>query len=278
LTLPGKLRIREVISKSILNPSGIGGVAFAINPYIGCQHGCSYCYARFMKRYTGHSGEAWGKFVDIKINAAHVLQQQIRRRRKPLTEAVLFSSVTDPYQPLEQRFKITQNCLRVLKNYNVPVSILTKSDLVMRDYDLLKGFSDCEVGMTIITLEEKVRRVFESGAPTAKRRLAALQELAEGGIRTFGFIGPIIPYLCQPSLENLVRSLAEGGVAHIFFDRLNIKYGNWPVIKRALQENFADQYKAIRIALKPDSSYYEELRKEVTILAQNHGVEAEILF
>ncbi len=266
------------MAKSILNPSRIGGVAYAINPYVGCQHGCSYCYARFMKKYTGHIGEEWGQFVDVKVNAARVLQQQIRRKQKPLTEAVLLSSVTDPYQPLEKKFKITQSCLSVLKSHNVPVSILTKSDLVMRDYDLLREITDCEVGMTVVTLEEKVRRVFEAGAPPTERRLTALQKLAEGGIRTFAFIGPIIPYLCQPSLENMVRRLAEGGVAHIFLDRLNLKYGNWPIIERALLDNFADQYKALREALEPDSRYYEELRKEVVFLTQKYGVKADILF
>jgi len=276
--LPGKIRIREVAAKSILNPSRIGGVGYAINPYVGCQHGCSYCFARFMQKYTGHIGEEWGQFVDVKVNAARVLQHQIRRRQKPLTEAVLLSSVTDPYQPLEKQFKITQSCLSVLNNYNIPVSILTKSDLVMRDYDLLKEITDCEVGMTLITLEEKVRKVFETSAPPTERRLAALQKLAEGGIRTFAFIGPIIPYLCQTSLENLVRRLAEGGVAHIFFDRLNLKYGNWPIIERALLANFTDQYKAVRTALEPDSRYYEELHKEIIILARNYGVEADILF
>ncbi|MFX1563311.1 MAG: radical SAM protein [Promethearchaeota archaeon] len=276
--LPGKLRIREVSAKSVLNPSRIGGVDYAINPFVGCQHGCSYCYARFMQRYTGHSGEDWGQFVDIKVNAAHVLQQQLRRRQKPVTEAVLFSSVTDAYQPLERRFQVTRNCLNILRRHNVPVSILTKSDLVLRDIDLLRELSDCEVGMTVITLEERVRRVFESGAPSAERRLTALKELSEGGIRTFGFVGPIIPYLCKPSLEELVRRLAEGGVAHVFFDRLNLKYGNWPVIERVLQTYFVKQYKAICNALKPSSCYYEELRDEVVSLAHRYGLEADILF
>lgn len=276
--MPSQLRIREVMAKSILNPSRIGGVAYAINPYIGCQHGCVYCYGRFMMRYTGHHGEEWGSFVDAKVNAPRILQQQLRRYKKPRKEPVLFSSVTDAYQPLERRFNLTRLCLELLEKYQFPVSILTKSDFVLRDVDLLGSQPENEVGFTIISLDERVRQVFETGAPPNTRRLVALSELNSQGIRTYAFVGPIIPHLSTPSLDELVRRLADTGVAYILFDRLNIKYGNRPIIEKALHTHFSKDEKAITEALRRGSQYYETVRDQVIDLSQQYGVEAEIFF
>ncbi len=273
-----KLRINEVSAKSILNPSRISGVTYAINPYVGCQHACSYCYARFMSRYTGHQGEEWGSFVDVKINAPRVLQQQLRRKKKLSKNPVLFSSVTDAYQPLERRFKITRHCLELLTRQQFPISILTKSDLVLRDVDLLGSSTENEVGITIITLDEKVRQVFESGAPPSQRRLKTLQQLTAQGIRTYGFVGPIIPYLSSPSLDELIRELAESGIEYVLFDRLNVKYGNRPVIEKALTSHFEDKAKAILQALHPDNLYYEQIREQIVDLSKQYGLVADIIF
>lgn len=273
-----KLRINEVSAKSILNPSRISGVTYAINPYVGCQHACSYCYARFMSRYTGHQGEEWGSFVDVKINAPRVLQQQLRRKKKLSKNPVLFSSVTDAYQPLERRFKITRHCLELLTRQQFPISILTKSDLVLRDVDLLGSSTENEVGITIITLDEKVRQVFESGAPPSQRRLKTLRQLTAQGIRTYSFVGPIIPYLSSPSLDELIRELAESGVEYVLFDRLNVKYGNRPVIEKALTSHFEDKAKAILQALHPDNLYYEQIREQIVDLSKQYGLVADIIF
>ncbi|MFX1540770.1 MAG: radical SAM protein [Promethearchaeota archaeon] len=273
-----KLRINEVSAKSILNPSRISGVTYAINPYVGCQHACSYCYARFMSRYTGHQGEEWGSFVDVKINAPRVLQQQLRRKKKLSKNPVLFSSVTDAYQPLERRFQITRHCLELLTRQQFPISILTKSDLVLRDVDLLGSSTENEVGITIITLDEKVRHVFESGAPPSQRRLKTLRQLTAQGIRTYAFVGPIIPYLSSPSLDELIRELAESGVEYVLFDRLNVKYGNRPVIEKALTSHFEDKAKAILQALHPDNLYYEQIREQIVDLSKQYGLVADIIF
>jgi DNA repair photolyase len=276
--LPPKLRITEISARSILNPSRISGVTYAVNPYVGCQHACAYCYGRFMLRYTGHQGEEWGSFVDVKVNAPRVLQQQLRRRKKLSRDPVLFSSVTDAYQPLERRFQVTRHCLELLTRQRFPISILTKSDLVLRDVDLLGSLAENEVGMTIITLEEKVRRVFESGAPPSRQRLDTLRRLTAKGIRTYGFVGPIIPYLSTPSLDELVRELAESGVEYVLFDRLNLKYGNRPVIEKALTSHFEVKAKMVLQALRPASLYYEGLRGQLVDLSRQYGIEADIIF
>lgn len=231
-----------------------------------------------MSRYTGHQGEDWGSFVDIKVNAPRVLQQQLRRRKKTTKDPVLFSSVTDAYQPLERRYKVTRNCIELLSHNEFPISILTKSDLVLRDVDVLGQSSENEVGMTIISLDEKVRRVFESGAVPNKRRLKALREINAQGIRTYGFVGPIIPELSTPFLEELIRNLAECGVAYALFDRLNVKYGNRPVIEHALRTHFGEERKTILDALRPGSQYYEAIRDQIVEYSLQYGLEADIIF
>lgn len=168
--------------------------------------------------------------------------------------------------------------MELLLRHQFPISVLTKSDLVLRDTDLLTNSSHNEVGMTIITLDEKVRRVFESGAPSSNHRLSTLRELNAQGIQTYGFVGPIIPYLSTPNLEELIYELAESGVSYVLFDRLNVKYGNRPVIEHALRTHFGNQAKAILEALRPSSPYYEQVREAIVEYSIQYGVEADIIF
>ena len=204
--------IKEVQAKSILNKSKIYDLC--LNPYTGCGHGCRFCYARlFIPRYSGHK-EPWGSFVDAKVNAPEVLEKQLRRMKK--RQVVWVSSVCDPYQPAERKYRLTRRCLQVLAEHRVPVSIQTRSSLVLRDVDVLKGFEDVEVGMSISTEDEGVLRLFEPGAPPAAERFRALGELRRAGISTFAFLGPLLP----GDPEALVRQL-EGNVHRVLVDRMN---------------------------------------------------------
>ncbi len=192
--------IRIVESKTILSRSRIPGITYCINPYTGCWHVCIYCYAEFMKKYSGHS-EPWGKFIDVKINAPELLRKQIRKVKK---ETVLLSSVTDAYNPLEQKYLLTRRCLEILLEYQFPVSILTKSELVLRDIDLFTQFEECEVGLTITTDSDYVRKIFEPKAPSIEKRIRALQKLKENNVKTYVFIGPVLPM----NPENLGKKVA----------------------------------------------------------------------
>ncbi len=204
--------IQEVRVKSILSKSGIPGVDYCINPYVGCSHGCRYCYATFMKRYTGHT-EAWGSFVDVKMNGPEVLRRQIKKATKG---HIMISSVTDPYQPMEAKYKLTRQCLEILLPYQSSLDILTKSPLVLRDTDLLKQFKEMEVGMTITTDDEEVKRIFEPHAPPIQARIRALKALYKSGIRTYVFIGPLLPMNPETFSEKI------GPYVHaILIDRMN---------------------------------------------------------
>lgn len=181
--------VKEVQAKSVLSRSGIERISYTINPYTGCSHGCRYCYATFMKKYTGHS-EAWGDFVDAKVNAPELLEKQLSRAARG---TIILSSVTDPYQKLEAKYALTRACLDVLRDYDFPVEVLTKSPLVLRDADIMTDFREIEVGFTITTDDNRISRIFEPGAPSVGQRLEALRRLHEKGLRTFVFVGPVLP-------------------------------------------------------------------------------------
>jgi len=215
--------IQEIKAKSILTRSGIPGVDYCINPYVGCFHGCRYCYATFMKRFTGHT-EAWGSFVDVKVNSPEVLQRQLQRKARG---RVMISSVTDAYQPIEAKYKLTRKCLEVLLQYQFPVDILTKSPLVLRDLDLIKEFKDIEVGVTVTTNDEKIRKVFEPKAPSITARINTLKKLHNNGINTYAFIGPVLPMNPEALLENI-----NPHVDSIIIDRMNYTSKTLKIYKR----------------------------------------------
>ncbi|MFQ5833509.1 MAG: radical SAM protein [Candidatus Thorarchaeota archaeon] len=271
-------RVKEVKAKTVLNTSRISDVAYAINPYVGCQHGCSYCYARFMERFTGHAGEEWGKYTDVKINSPEVLEKQLWSKRKAKRERVLLSSVTDAYQPLERRYEVTRRCLKLLADNGFPVSILTKSDLVLRDADLLEYSSENEIGATIITFDKAVCRTFEQGVPSPNRRLATLKAFSEQGLQTYCFVGPMIPFLTTYELDDLVRRICEAGVDYAYFDRMNLRPRVGAAVRKTLAEHFPDKTSEIIKALRPESMFYDSVRETVEDLCRTHGLAANILF
>jgi DNA repair photolyase len=206
--------IREITAKSILSRSAI--YDYVINPYVGCQYNCNYCYARFMKRFTGHQ-EPWGEFLDIKINAPELLAREIVR--KP-PGRIWISGVCDPYQPAEKKYEITRKCLEILVNHNWPFTIQTKSNLLLRDMELLATNNNIEAGLTITTADEKIKSIFEPSAPSIKDRIAALGQLHNRGIKTYAMIAPMLP-----GAEGLAP-LLEGKVDYILIDRMNYHHAD----------------------------------------------------
>jgi len=206
------MRIREIIAKTVLTKTGIGGYDYCINPYVGCGHGCTYCYAGFMKRFTGHK-EPWGQFVDVKVNAREVLARQARKKT---SGSVLVGTVTDPYQPLERKYRITRGCLEVLKEAPLRINVLTRSPLCLMDMDVFQGFRNLEIGMTVPTDRDEMRKLFESAAPPIPSRIEALKRLRKAGLSTYAFVGPMLPM--DP--ERLAGEL-EGAVDEVLIDRMN---------------------------------------------------------
>lgn len=245
--------LREIHSRSILSRSRV--FDYTVNPYTGCQHGCTYCYARFMKRTTGHK-EPWGEFVDVKINAPDLLQQEIDK--KP-PGRVWISGVCDPYQPIETRYELTRECLEILVEHDWPVTIQTKSALVLRDIELLKRANKIEVGLTVTTGDDSMRRLFEPNAPSINARIKALEELHFAGIRTFAMIAPMLP-----KAEELVAVLG-GKVDYILIDRMNYHYGDWVYRKYELESTM-------------NGDFFYRKSKELASAFEKQGIKYQVLF
>jgi DNA repair photolyase len=226
---------KEIYAKTILSKSKIAD--YTINAYVGCEHGCTYCYARFVKRFTGHR-EEWGSFVDVRVNAPTLLQSEIERKR---AGRVWISGMCDAYQPLEKKYELTKRCLEILLRHGWPVTVQTKSPLVMRDVELLRKFANAEVGFTIATADEDVKRIFEPNSPSIRERIEALERLHSVGVRTFAMIAPLLP-----KAEGLLMQLI-GKVDYVLVDEMNYHYADWVYRKNELEyamtENFFSQKK-----------------------------------
>ncbi|MBU4299121.1 radical SAM protein [Patescibacteria group bacterium] len=218
------MKIKEIQAKNILSKSKV--YDWTINPYVGCQHGCFYCYARFMKRFSGHK-EKWGEFVDVKINAPELLGREIKKKKKG---RVWISGVCDPYQPVEKKYELTKKCLEILQRNNWPVVIQTKSSLVLRDLELLKKFQDIEVGFSIATGNEEIRKIFESRTPPINERIEDLDGLHQEGIKTYAMIAPLLP-----KAESLIPKL-KGKVDYVIIDKMNYHYADWVYKKYQLEK------------------------------------------
>jgi DNA repair photolyase len=184
-----------------------------------------------MKRFTGHK-EPWGQFVDVKVNSPDLLEQEIAKKKKG---RVWISGVCDPYQPVEAKYKLTRRCLEILAQNQWPVIVQTRSSLVLRDRDILKG-NGFEVGLTITTADDGIRKLFEPGAPPVEERVNALDELHRAGVRTYVMIAPILP-----GSEDLPEILS-GKVDYAIIDRMNYNYANWVYRKYGMEDKKTDDF------------------------------------
>src|SRR3989338_7938548 len=220
--------VKEIEAKGILTKCGIPGIDFVVNPYIGCRFGCKYCYASFMGRFVGKKIADWGEYVYPKINAPELLAKEIERKLpdKGRGKEVFFSSVTDPYQGLEAKYQLTRQCLEVLADWGFAgtLSVLTKSNLVTRDIDILKRFRQAVVGLTVTSADDGISRYFEKYAQPVSERFEALRKLNEAGIRTYAFIGPLLPHFVadEAGLEEGFQKLVEAGTKDVYVEHLNL--------------------------------------------------------
>ena len=269
-------QVKEVHAKSMLSPCGLEEFSYSINPYTGCGHGCAYCYARFMGKYS-HPGEPWGSFVDVKVNAQEVLRKDLGKNKPG---RIFLSSVTDCYQPLEAKYLLTQKVLQAIKDYQYPVSILTKSSLVQRDLKLISGIKNCDLGMTICFPDDKDRKVWEPGSSPIQERLDTLRKFSDAGVKTYAFFGPILPGISDRNLPGLFRKFAQAGVPEVMVDRLNIKSGNLEPILKTIRENYPEllgKYQELFVQGK-DREYYRKLKPEIDRIAKENGLAVDWCF
>jgi DNA repair photolyase len=235
------MRTTEILAKSILTKSKLPGVDYVVNPYVGCQFACSYCYASFMGRLVNEPLHTWGEYLYVRTNTCELFERELARKlRKGEAPSIFLSSVTDAYQGPEKKYRLTRGVLEILaaNNYRGSIGVLTKSPLVVRDIDLFRSLSDVDVGLTVTAADDEICRFVEAHAPFAHQRLDALSKLHDAGVSTYAFVGPLLPHLsCVPEeMEKIFRDLARAGVRSVYVEHINLKpyilERLWPVIAR----------------------------------------------
>jgi DNA repair photolyase len=269
LQIPGAI-VRETSCRSVLNRSGDGHYSF--NCYTGCLHACVYCYARFMQRFHPHQ-EPWGKFVDVKVNAPAILAKQLQR----LPPGSVFTcSACDGWQSIEAHYQLTRRCCQLLLNAKFHLEILTKSDLVLRDLDILAG-SDAKIGVTMTTPDEAQAQLWEPEASSVAARLNVLKQAKRAGLRTTVMFGPLLPGISDtpPVLARLFALAAEAKVDRIWTDALNPRPRVWPAVQDLLRRHYPhllDDYRRILFDPAARANYLDDLHERVHRAAAAAGL------
>lgn len=257
------VKISDIDVKSVLTKSNLPVSDYSVNPYVGCTHACKYCYASFMKRFTNHP-EPWGEFLDVKH------WPEMTNPEKYKGKELFIGSVTDPYNPQEEEYGRTRALLQQLKGSGVKISIQTKSDLVLRDMELIRTFPDVRVGFSINTLDERFKDDMDN-AVSIERRLEAMRQFHEAGIRTTCFISPIFPGITDVMA---IIERVKDRCNLVWLENLNLR-GNY---KSVIMDYIRDKHSELlslyeEIYLKNKRAYWEQLDAEVRAYAGENGLE-----
>lgn len=263
------MNIKLINTKSIITKSKLPGADFVINPYIGCQHACIYCYADFMKRFTGHNSEKWGEFVDVKINSSETIKNP-----KLQNKTLLIGSVTDAYQQAEGKYKVTKSILEKLLAFDVNLEILTKSGLVLRDIELFKKFNNIKIGISLNTLDNVIARELEPFASSPTIRIKTLKKLKENGIKNYLFISPIFPELTD---YKEIISNTKDFVDEYLFENLNIRANNREYIYRFIKMH-RPELLDLYIEIQKNGTYWNKLENEIKEYCNKYNINYKIYF
>ena len=265
------IKIKEIKVKSIIIKSGLPEGDFVINPYTGCMHGCKYCYARFMKRFTGHK-EPWGSFVDVKINSPDLIPANVNKYKNKF---ITFGSVTDPYQPIERKYKLTRHILEKLIPIQPNLDIMTKSDLVLRDIDLLKQFKDCIVAVSLSVLDDRIRKELEPLSSSIDKRINTLKELHNAKIKTALFISPIFPELTNwQKIINKTKTFMD----EYWFENLNLYSSIKDNIYKFLRKNSPESIEKYKKIYSKNNNYWREEESSIKKFCKKNKIKYKIYF
>lgn len=253
--------IKEINVQSVMTKSSLPVGGFSVNPYVGCPHACKYCYASFMKRFTGHP-EAWGTFLDVKH------WKPIDNPQKYDGQRIVIGSVTDGYNPYEEIFGRTRKLLEELSGTDAEIMICTKSDLVLRDLDLLKHFPRVTVSWSVNTLDEQFRADMDR-AVSIERRLEAMKQVYQAGIRTVCFVSPIFPGITDvKAIIDQVKNFTD----LIWLENLNLRGQFKGTIMNYIREKYPSLTPLYdEIYNKKRQEYWQCLEQEISAYAQQEG-------
>jgi len=247
------IRTKFVDASNFMTKTSLGH-DFTCNPYVGCEHGCLYCYAQTMPSFLNRL-EKWGTYVDIKMYPNYNIQKNTG------SKSLLFSSMTDAYQPIEATMSCTRKILENIYESNLKVSFLTKSSLVVRDIDLFKQMKSVEIGFSI-AMDDYWKEIFEPNASRPSERIEAIKTLHQSGVKTYVFISPIIPYVTNVfEIIDKVKPYVD----YFMFDKLNLKdtinkLRIYQVVKNKLPEKYND---FVHIFDSKKNDYYEKLKNDI---------------
>lgn len=266
--------INEISCEKLLSPTSIEIADYVINPYRGCVYGCVYCYARKNKAFMKNKRK-WGSFVDVKVNALKIFGEELAKMHP---KKVLIGSITESYQPAEKRYKITRGVLEELLKYKIPATILTKSNLITRDIDILKQQSKNKICFTVNTLKEDDKLVFEPFSSSVSARINAVKKLNENGINTYIHIGPFFPHITDAKglMENF-----KGITKELVFESFNMQMGKEQEIYDAVKRGFATKYDAFCDVFSSEekyNKYWKDKEAEINELNKNYGYKITFFF
>ena len=253
---------REITVKDLVTKSNLPASDYVINPYVGCPHACKYCYACFMKRFTNHS-EEWGDFIDIKLCDKPISSKKLQGK------SVFLSSVTDCYNPFEEKYRNTRGILEQLVSIDCELCISTKSHLILRDIDLLKQCKNLKVSVSINTLDEQFRKDMDN-ASSISERLEVLRILHTNGIYSVLFMSPIFPKITD--FKAIVDN-SKDFVDEYWFENLNLRGSYKPTILNYIN-NFYPQFMKLYndIYTNGNMEYWDELAIEIERYCKEHSV------
>jgi len=272
---------RENPCRTALNPVTGMDFKWSLNPYMGCEHRCTFCYVRaFELRADRPADDRYGQSIRVKVNIAEVLRLELARRTWQ-RELVAIGAATDPYQPAEGRYRLTRRCLQVLAAARNPLSLITRGPLVVRDIDVLQEASrraEVSVNLSVPTLDERVWRTTEPGTPPPRQRLRAVRRLVDAGIKAGVGVAPILPGLSDrpEQLDEVVRAARDAGATHLWANLLYLRPGtrehfldhlarDWP----AELERYERLYRGRAYLAATES---EPIRREIAALRARHEV------
>jgi len=257
------MKINKIKCKTALSKSNLPGLDYSLNPYRGCQHNCAYCYVPNVLKI---SRDKWGSFVDIKTNIPNILSKELKNKK---IGVVAISTVTDPYQPTEKKYRLTRYCLEQLLIHDFPICIQTKSDLILRDVDLISKFSDAEIMISIGTINDNDRKKLEPNSSSIEKRLKVIEFFSEIGIKNSVFFGPIYPTIKLSEISKIIDTFKSHNVKEIMIDKLNLKPG--------IKENIIRVFPPYK-SLIEDSNYYQKLFSEINKLCKEKNVKSVSAF
>jgi len=247
---PLRTTVTEERAKTIITRNASPDIGFdrSVNAYRGCEHGCVYCFARPTHAYLGLSpGIDFETRLFAKPDAAELLRRELSAPGYR-ARSIAIGTNTDPYQPVERERGITRAILEVLAETNHPVGIVTKSDLVLRDIDILgpmaaKGLA--KVGLSVTTLDPRLSRTMEPRAPTPAKRLEAIGRLAEAGVPVAALVAPIVPAINDQEIEAIVEAVAQKGASHVNYVVLRLPHEVKDVVRDWLARHFPDRARRV---------------------------------